>query len=81
MNYTELWEIIKTGKQVEIQSPKLQHKRIMRRFRHESHKDRGFRLLCAEAGKSYRFMSVSFRDTLSVKIVFSKKDVMPKKFL
>jgi hypothetical protein len=81
MNFESLWEVLKTGKQIEIQIDKSQHRRIMRRFRYESHKDRGFRLACAELKKSYRFMSVSLRDTLTIQLQFSRNDTMPKKFL
>ena len=81
MDYGALWKILKTGKQVEISIAKEHHSRIIRRFRHESHKDRGFRLMCAEDGKSYRFVIFSFRNALTLKLNFSGTKPMPKNFL
>jgi len=54
--YQPIWEQIRTHKKAKLIAPSDKHRRIIQAVRKEKCKDEGFKLLCAEASKTFKLV-------------------------
>lgn len=73
-----IWELLKEKKRLELESPKIDHPRIIRRLQRQSHLDTLFRFQCVEKGISFQIPSYSIGNTLYIRLEF--RDGIPRNF-
>jgi len=71
--YLDLWEQVKSARYLQISAPRKNHRTIALGIRKESIRDKAFRFLCVNSGKSYRIYTYSTGDILHVRIEWNDK--------